>query len=135
GSGDGTFLAPLPFGVGCRPLSVFVGDFNGHRKLDVAVAKSSSTTVSVVLGNSDGSLQKPLPLLVVGTSPISVAVGDFNGDGKPDLAVANLGSNTVSVLMGTSTVTVPPPVTSITAATPACTNSRSASHSVTAPEA
>ena len=59
----------------------------------------SSGTVSVLLGNGDGTFQAAVNY-GAGTNPNSVAVGDFNGDGKPDLAVANGGSNTVSVLLG-----------------------------------
>jgi hypothetical protein len=76
-----------------------VGDFNGDGKPDIAVANENSNTVSVLLGNSDGTFQSAHSL-VVGTDPESLAVGDFNGDGKPDIAVANASSNTVSVLLG-----------------------------------
>ena len=46
-------------------------------------------TVSVLLGNGDGTFQnqKTFP---VGSHPSSVAVADVNGDGRPDLIVANL---------------------------------------------
>jgi hypothetical protein len=78
---------------------VAVGDFNGDGKPDLAVANWNSNSVSVLLGNGDGSFQAAQDF-GAGISPESVAVGDFNGDGKPDLAVANFGSATVSVLLG-----------------------------------
>lgn len=103
GNGDGTFTAASgpPAAVGNFPESIAVGDFNGDGKLDLAVANYSDNTVSILLGNGDGSFTaasaSPIP---VGNGPRSVAVGDFNGDGNPDLVVANYNDNTVSLLLG-----------------------------------
>jgi hypothetical protein len=82
-----------------EPLSVAVGDFTGSGILDLAVANVRSNTVSVLLGNGDGTFQ-PAVNYAVGLGPLSVAVGDFNHDGFPDLAVANADSDSVSVLLG-----------------------------------
>jgi hypothetical protein len=79
---------------------VAVGDFNGDGLLDLAVADYGSNSVSVLLGNGDGSFQVPLNF-AAGSKPASVAVGDFNGDGQLDLAVANyVFGGSVSVLLG-----------------------------------
>ena len=73
---------------------------NGDGKPDLVVAnRCYSNTVSVLLGNGNGTFQAQ-QTFATGTSPCSVAVGDVNGDGKPDLVVANDVSNTVSVLLG-----------------------------------
>ena len=45
-----------------------------------------SSTVSVLMGNGDGTFQAKTDD-AAGPSPTSVKVGDFNGDGRPDLAV------------------------------------------------
>jgi hypothetical protein len=107
GNGDGTFQAPRSFPAGSEPTSVAVGDFNGDGTLDLAVTNfiQTSDTVSVLLGNGDGTFQVAQSY-AVGIQPESVAVGDFNGDGIPDLAVANRGTpnnytnSSVSVLLG-----------------------------------
>ena len=66
-----------------------------------AVADFYDNTVSILLGNGDGTFTAATGSPVgVGRYPESVAVGDFNGDGKLDLAVANYGDNTVSILLG-----------------------------------
>jgi hypothetical protein len=76
-----------------------VGDFNGDGLLDLAVANyGPSPSVSVLLGNGDGTFQTARNF-AAGGYPRSVAVGDFNGDGVLDLAVANPFAN-VSVLLG-----------------------------------
>jgi hypothetical protein len=101
GNGDGSFQNAPTYAVGSQPTSVAVGDFNGDGIPDLAVANEgpASTTVSVLLGNGDGTFQTAVSY-ATGTEPVSVVVGDFNGDGIPDLAVANYSSNDFSVLLG-----------------------------------
>jgi hypothetical protein len=108
GDGHGGFrTAPSsPVAVGVFPFAVAVGDFNGDGTPDLAVVNAFSNTVSVLLGNGDGSL-KPAVNYAVGSGPGSVAVGDF-GNGHLDLAVTNSGSNTVSVLLGNGDGTFAP---------------------------
>ena len=91
--------SPLDFGAGAGPGSVVTGDFNGDGKLDLVVSNSDGGSISVLLGNGDGTFQVAASY-GAGSSPISIAVGDFNGDGKVDLAVANYGTNYASVLLG-----------------------------------
>ncbi len=67
--------------------------------LDLVTANYNSSTISVMLGNGNGTFQSPVTY-AVGSNPIAVAIGDLNGDGIPDIAVANYGSKTISVLFG-----------------------------------
>jgi hypothetical protein len=92
-----SFSPIVNYGVGAAPLAVVKADFNRDNVLDLAVVNNGSNTVSVLLGNPDGSFQPALSS-ATGVSPLSLATGDFNGDGKPDLATAN--ANDVSVLLG-----------------------------------
>jgi len=78
---------------------VAVGDFNGDGKLDLAVPDGGSNSVSVLLGNGDGTFQAPQSFHV-GAGPVYVAVGDFNGDRVQDLAVVTYYDFAVSVLLG-----------------------------------
>jgi hypothetical protein len=101
GSGGFTFPAGSPVGVGPRPQSVAVGDFNQDGKPDLAVANNFSASLTILLGNGSGGFTRPPGSPVgAGSFPISVATGDFNRDGKADLAVTNGGSNTVTLLLG-----------------------------------
>ncbi|TMH84044.1 MAG: VCBS repeat-containing protein, partial [Betaproteobacteria bacterium] len=93
------FSSRLDFAVEAHPTFVAVGDFNGDRVQDLAVTNFDSNTISVLLGNGDGTF-RAAPTVAAGANPFAVAVGDFNGDGKLDLVVADDGSNTVSVLLG-----------------------------------
>jgi uncharacterized repeat protein (TIGR01451 family) len=85
--------------TGAAPGAGATGDFNGDGKTDLVTANSTANTVSVLLGNGDGTFRAKVDYNV-GTQPVSVAVGDFNGDGKTDIAVANQSAKTVSVLLG-----------------------------------
>jgi hypothetical protein len=80
---------------------VAVGDFNGDGNLDLAVANSYSTAVSILLGTGTGSFGAKTDF-GTGFSPGRVAVGDFNGDGKLDLAVPIGGP--VSILLNTGPI-------------------------------
>src|SRR5712671_2016339 len=74
------FSARLDFAVEAHPTFVAAGDFNGDRVQDLAVANLDSNTVSVLLGNGDGTFGAPLPF-AVGINPRFLTVGDLNGDG------------------------------------------------------
>ncbi|HVA47581.1 MAG TPA: VCBS repeat-containing protein, partial [Pirellulales bacterium] len=109
GNSDGTLAAPTYFATGAAPQSLAVGDVNGDGKLDLVTANynygnlsGNGGSVSVLLGNGDGSFQPPdniaLPPwtppgysgvnpLPLAQSPRAVVMGDLNGDGKMDLAV------------------------------------------------
>ena len=101
GNGDGSFQAPAIYDTGTSSaVSVTSADFNGDGNLDLAVANSDSSNVSILLGNGDGSF-RAAAYYGTGASPRSVATGDFNGDGKLDLVTANSGSNNVTVLLNT----------------------------------
>ena len=96
-----------PLAAGNDPWSIAVGDFNGDGKLDIAVANSGNNTLTILLGNGDGTFT-PAASPATGSGPISVAVGDFNGDGKLDLVTANWAQNTVSVFLGNGDGTFAP---------------------------
>ena len=102
-----SFFSPPAFAVGTTPAAQAVGDFNGDGKADLVVANRDSNTMSVLLGNGNGTFQ-PRTDYTVGTTPIGVAVGDFNGDGKADVVVANRGASSLSILLGNGDGTFQP---------------------------
>jgi len=103
------FNTHVDYPTGQTPFGVAAGDFNGDAKLDLAVTNNADNTVSVLLGNGDGTFQ-PRVDYATGAGPTSVVVGDFNGDGKLDLAISNVSGNSVSVLLGNGDGTFQPHV-------------------------
>src|SRR5439155_755712 len=94
-------------------VSVALADFNGDGKLDLATINSVS--VSVLLGNGDGTLQPPVTDTDVAIQS-SFAVGDFNADGKSDLAMAGSGGihqGAVFVMFGNGDGTFQPAATNL----------------------
>jgi type II secretory pathway component GspD/PulD (secretin) len=87
------------FAVGSGPTAVATGDFNGDGKLDLAVVNQGDNTVSILLGNGDGTFGTHKDF-ATGKQPVAVVAGDFNRDGHLDLAVANRSDNTISILLG-----------------------------------
>src|SRR5204862_198343 len=102
GAGGFTPAPGSPFpSDGGRATSGEVGDFDGLKGPDLAVASVGSDTVSVLLNDGAGGFTPApgSPFDSGGCFPTSVAVGDFDGLKGPDLAVANSSSGTVSVLL------------------------------------
>ena len=111
-----SFTAPIVCNSGGNgATSVAVADVNGDGKLALVVTNKCANSlscatgsVSVLMGNGDGTFLAAVHYSSGGFLPASVAVADVNGDGKPDLIVANqLGCNscasgTVAVLLGKS---------------------------------
>jgi serine/threonine protein kinase/uncharacterized protein (DUF2141 family) len=96
----GLFAAAVHYPAGLYPCDVAAGDFNGDGKLDLDVANMQSHTVSVLLGNGDGTFQKAIVSPVGKWFASAVTAADVNGDGKLDLVVVDRGSHQVSVLLG-----------------------------------
>ena len=97
GRGDRTFGPRATFGGGPLPFGFAVGDFNRDGKQDLATANGYRRSVSVLLGNGDGTSGARFP---AGRFPFGIAKADFNGDGRSDLLTFNEDSGDVSVLLG-----------------------------------
>jgi hypothetical protein len=111
GNGDGTFHAePGTFGPGAgfqtggftiSNSAVALADLNGDGTPDLVAANNGDITVSVLLGNGDGTFGPPTTF-AVDAQPEAVAIADLNRDGHPDLVTANDAANTLSVLLQTA---------------------------------
>jgi hypothetical protein len=113
GAPGGIFQKQVAYAVGVNPTAVASGDFNGDGKLDLAVVNQNCPklpcaapgSVSILLGNGDGTFQTALAPTNVDDAPNAIVLGDFNNDGHLDAAVANPQSDNITVLLGTGTGT------------------------------
>jgi len=87
--------------VGKGPGSIAIADVNRDGKPDIIVANTEDETISVLLGDGNGTLQTCAGLSVpCGKGPNDIAVADMNGDGNPDLVIANTGTPYLTILLG-----------------------------------
>jgi FG-GAP-like repeat/FG-GAP repeat len=115
GNGDGTFHEGAHTRAGLpNPLSITSADFNGDGIPDLVMANSAChakngdfNCISILLGNGDGTFERPANFRAGGETALQLTVADFNGDGKPDVATVNVNSQNVSVLLNTTPFPAP----------------------------
>jgi len=102
GNGDGTLQPAQGYYAGpglYGDMGMVVSDFNGDGKLDLVMGSSSWTTVTLLLGNGDGTFGAARNVGPGGT----VAAADFNHDGKLDIVSVNSQSTYVDLGNGDGT--------------------------------
>jgi len=103
---DGTghydpFIQPT-FPVNDRASPSEPSDFNHDGFADIGVCNINTASVSILLGNGDGTYA-PQQEITVGTDPRGIAVLDVDGDGDVDIVNTNAGSSNMSVLLNDGT--------------------------------
>lgn len=102
GRGDGTFDPALATAMTQPPAGLQSADVNGDGKLDL-VTLNGGNSMSVLLGNGNGTFQTPVNYPAGILSVSDLALGDVNGDGAPDIVVSSAqGSGNLSVLLNTN---------------------------------
>ena len=112
GNGNGTFQSVVQYSLGTStmngyPQAIAVADMNRDGKPDLISANHLTSTISLVLGNGNGTFQPPTSYSAGATNlPYRVVVADMNADGRPDILVANYNgngtSNTVGILLNST---------------------------------
>jgi hypothetical protein len=87
------------FSVGKNPTSIRASDFNGDGFADLITSNIQGNSLSLLLGNGDGSFQDQT-IISACQEPRNVAVDDFNLDHFSDLVVACSGDNHALVFLG-----------------------------------
>jgi FG-GAP-like repeat len=85
--------------VGKNPTTVTPTDVNQDGFTDLVTTNIGSNTLSILLGNGDGTFRDQVQLNVC-KEPRSLALGMFNRDSYPDVVLACSGGDEVAVLFG-----------------------------------
>ncbi|CAF2520379.1 unnamed protein product [Rotaria sp. Silwood2] len=102
-SGNGTFVTQItyPIGADSYPQYVIAGDINKDNHLDIVTVNSKSSSISVLMGHSNGTFDIPRVYSTGEDSyPLAVAINDFNNDDRSDLIIADAGTDSIGVLLG-----------------------------------
>ena len=85
--------------VGKNPTTVTPADVNQDGFTDLVTTNMGSNTLSILLGNGDGTFHDQVELNVC-KEPRSLALGMFNRDLYPDVVLACSGADEVAILFG-----------------------------------
>jgi hypothetical protein len=85
--------------VGKNPTTITPLDLNQDGLTDLVTTNIASNTVSILVGNGDGTFRDQVQLHVC-QEPRSLAAGTFNADAYPDIVLACSGSDQISILFG-----------------------------------
>ena len=103
GSGGFTSAGSFPItslAAGVYSLGITSGDFNGDGRIDLATSNFNDSTVSVLMGNGDGTFASQVLLSLPSNSlPWEIVAADITGDGRLDLVTANVVGRSVSVFV------------------------------------
>ncbi len=97
-------LTPITATTGGVPSPSEPSDFNRDGNADFCTANTQNSSVSIVLGNGDGTFG-PQQFIVVGSTPRGIAVLDADGDGDIDVVNTNNGSGTLTIMLNDGTGT------------------------------
>jgi hypothetical protein len=101
-SNNGTVINQTTYstGVGSRPNSVAISDFNNDNLLDIAVANYATNNIGIFLGIGNGIFTKQTIFSTGSSHPLYITVGDLNNDGQKDIAVVHYGTNGIGIFLG-----------------------------------
>ncbi len=120
-----SFSAPVSYPAGTAPVAMISGDFNNDGRLDTLTTNSAPASVTVLLGNGDGTFAAPLNTSLglnipgsryTGSQAGTVAVGDFNADGRLDVSV--ISANNAVTLLGNGDGTFAAPLSTYIGSSP-----------------
>lgn len=94
-----SFTATSTVSAGNTPRGIVTGDFNEDGKIDIAVANFGSSTITVALGNGDGTFTGGATLSV-GSNTSFLTAGYYNQDAHLDIASASAGGNVIQYALG-----------------------------------
>jgi FG-GAP-like repeat len=88
----------VSYGTGSSPFGTYAEDLNNDGVKDLITCNVGATTVSVLIGNGDGTFATQISYPAGGNCRLA-AFGDLDGDSYLDIVVGLINNNKVSVLI------------------------------------
>ncbi|CAF1436722.1 unnamed protein product [Adineta ricciae] len=93
----------LNYSTGHGPAAFVTGDFDHDSLLDLAVTNADSDTISILLGNHDGTFQtQRIISLETDSKPEEILTGDLNNDTYFDLIILLSSTRQIILIFGSS---------------------------------
>lgn len=109
GSGNVTSILTPVNPTGSTPSPNEAADMNGDGIVDIVTANKVGDSISVLIGNGDGTFQ-PRVTYPAGDLPRGMAVLDMDGDGDTDVVTANANSSDLSLFFNNGAGVLSPQV-------------------------
>ncbi len=90
--------------VGAVPTDGAVADFNKDGRPDIAVSNFSTNSISILLGQADGTLKVQTAILGTASGAFDLTVGDIDNDGDSDVIASNLKDRNISIFRNVGVV-------------------------------
>ncbi|MFK8113000.1 MAG: S8 family serine peptidase, partial [Rubripirellula sp.] len=87
--------------VGAFPIDAASADFDGDGRSDLAVANFNSNSISILLGQADGTFRVQPAILGTASGAFDIAVADIDNDGDQDVIASNLRDRNISIFRNT----------------------------------
>ena len=113
GSGNGTFHNERMYRIDAdsQPQYVITCDIDQDQQLDIVSVNSKLNSITVMMGQSDGTFaNKTMYSTGNGSHPYAAVSGDLNNDSWLDLVIANEGTDSISVFFGFNYTTFQSPM-------------------------
>lgn len=97
--GTGAFQPVTVLSVGSRPDDVEIQDYNRDGLLDIAVTNQDSNSISILIGNGDGSFKNQASY-ASSNNAFQFSSQDINHDGLLDIVTASNSTASIGVMLG-----------------------------------
>jgi hypothetical protein len=101
-----SFSPAVAYGAGQYPLAIAAGDFNGDGNLDLVATNNNASTVSLLIGNGNGTFGAATSFAGQNSAQW-IAAADLNGDKVADVIEANGGQLAWMLAKGDGTLLTP----------------------------
>ena len=108
-NGTSDMIMTYSTGENSKPEYVITCDINNDQQLDIVSVNAKSNSISVILGNENGTFENQITYSTGdGSHPIAITSSDLNNDTRLDLIIANADTDEIGIFYGFNYTTFHP---------------------------